>query len=116
MKLTDDETKELHQYFKHTINYYSDNPEEPIDPLSYVAPDGDNCLHIASFNGDYRIVELLIKSSCIDINATGDMGDTPLHYAYRRKHNDIIKLLLKYGASDEIINEFRKKPSEYLNS
>jgi len=115
MKLSDDEMEELSQYFKHTINYLSKNPEDPINPLSYISPDGDNCLHIASFNGDYRIVELLIKSSCFDIDTQGDMGDTSLHYAYRRKHYDVVQLLLNNGASDTITNEFMKKPSDYLN-
>jgi len=112
MKLTDDEIKELYQHFKHVINYESDNPSDPIDPLTYEAPDEDNCLHIASRRGNYRAAELLLKSG-IDINKKGDMGDTALHWAYRMKHHDIVKLLLKHGASNEILNEFRSKPSDY---
>ena len=52
----------------------------PIEPLTYVAPDGDTCIHVASHRGNLRAVELLIKAG-VDVNRQGDMGSTPLHYA-----------------------------------
>ena len=52
-----------------------------------------------------RGAELLIKGGA-DVNAIGDMGQTPLHVAARDGPNDLTKLLLANGASTTIIDEF----------
>ncbi len=111
MTFSNEESQYLAQVFQYLINYESDDPEEPIKPLSYREPSGDNCLHIASSLGDLKAVAILLKAG-LDINEKGDMGNTALHYAYKRKHQAIIDLLEKNGASDEIKNEFGFKPSD----
>lgn len=105
--LSKSELEELMNTFEHLTNYSSDDPTDPIDPLSYISADGDNCLHIAAYNGDYRSVELLLKAG-LDINEQGDMGYTPLHYASSGGHKKVIELLLKNGAAVDIKNEFGK--------
>jgi ankyrin repeat protein len=84
----------------------SEDPLEPIDPLTYRAPDGDNCLHVAAFRGDERLVNLLLKAG-LDVNTQGDMGYTALHYATTP---EVIALLLSNGASATIENDFGKSP------
>ena len=105
MKLSTSEMDELIAEFKDLINYESEDPCESIDPLTYVSPDGDTCLHIAALRGNLRAVELLIKAG-VDVNQQGDIGYTPLHYA---KTQSVINCLLENGASTSIVNEFGRK-------
>jgi ankyrin repeat protein len=104
--LSTSELAELQAAFADRINYESEDPFEPIDPLTYCAPDGDNCLHVAAHRGDLRSVELLIKAG-LDVNKQGDMGYTPLHYAATP---EVVAFLLAQGASPTIENEFGKSP------
>lgn len=104
MNLTKAEVLELQEIFRDVPNYDSEDPLEPVDPLTYEAPDGDNCLHIASSNGDVRAMELLLKAG-IDVNSIGDIGCTPLHYVYSSKNSEAIDLLIRNGASKTIKNE-----------
>ena len=106
--LTDSELDELQQLFYsyHLINYEGDDPCAPIDPLTYVAPDGDTSLHIAAFKGDLRAVELLVKAG-LDLNRQGDMELTPLHYA---STPEVIEFLISKGAAMDIVNLFGRSP------
>jgi len=104
--LSPSELSELRAAFADVMNYESDDPCSPIDPLTYCAPDKDTCLHIAAHRGSLRAVELLLKAG-LDVNAQGDMGYTALHYA---STPEIVALLLAHGASRSIKNEFGKSP------
>lgn len=110
-KLTNDELAELRQIFRDLTNYDSNDPTEPIDPLTWQEADGENCLHYAARWGNSRAVELLLKAG-LDVNEQGDTGYTALHYARHYKHDDVAELLLEHGASEDIRNEFGKLPSE----
>lgn len=110
MKLSKKEIRQLQEVFRDLDNWQSENPLDPIDPLAYRDPEGDNCLHIASRRGYYEAVVLLLRAG-FDVNATGDMRYTALHYAYQKGHQNIADLLIQNGASDEIISEFGTKPS-----
>gem|GEM_PF-4776807 len=79
---------------------------DPIDPLTYIAPDGDTCLHIAAHRGNLRAVQLLVKAG-LDPDRQGDMGYTALHYA---STPEVVEFLLGCGASRTIKNEFGKSP------
>lgn len=109
LKLKPEELQELLQAFQDLLNYESDDLMEPIDPFTYVDSNGDNCLHIAASRGDYRSVELLLKAG-LNVDQVGDMGCTALHYANMKGHDGIKRLLLDYGASTTIRNEFGKLP------
>ena len=117
MTLTDAEISELSEFFRDVPNYDSEDPLEPINPLTYEAPDGDNCLHIASLRGDVRAMKLLLKAG-FDVNSIGDIGCTPLHYAVSSKNQEAIDLLLQHGASRNAKNElgtpaYREKDSKH---
>lgn len=111
VKLSEDELNELRESFRHSLNYESEDPTDPIDPLTYRQPDGDSCLHIAAHRGDLRSAELLLKAG-LDVDQAGDMGCTPLHYAKQMGHGEVVALLLDYGASTNIRNRFGKLPLE----
>ncbi len=109
--LTETELEDLSKAFKNELNYEFDDPTTPIDPISYRAPDGDTCLHIASRKGDLHAIKLLIKAGC-NINALGDMGTTPLHCS---KTQEVTDLLVQSGASLEIKDDFGRLPKDAAN-
>lgn len=109
IKLTKNELDELKKSFSDLLNYDSEDPTEPIDPLTYHQPDGDSCLHIAALRGDCRAAELLLKAG-VDVNKLGDMGSTALHHAKRKGYDNLVNLLLENGASTDIKNAFGKLP------
>ncbi len=111
MNLTKAEIDELLQKYSYLVNYESDDPSTPIDPLTYVDSNGDYLLHIAAQRGDLRTVELLIMAG-LDVNQIGDMGCTALHYAKMNKHDDIADFLLNHGASGSIRNDFGQLPGQ----
>jgi ankyrin repeat protein len=100
------EYAELRNAFADLMNYESDDPTAPIEPLTYVAPDGDTCLHVASHRGNLRAIELLVKAG-MDVNRPGDMGSTPLHYAATP---EVASLLIASGASLTVRDEFDRLP------
>lgn len=103
------EYAELQSIFADLLNYEADDPTTPIEPLTYVAPDGDTCLHVASHRGDLRAVQLLVKAG-LDINRPGDMGATPMHYA---SNPEVASFLIASGASLQIRDEFGRLPVNY---
>ena len=108
-KLSESEINELNIAFADLLNYEAEDPTDKIDPINYKEPGGDTCIHIAAHRGDYRSVELLLKSG-VDVNSKGEMGCTALHYAKMNGNEDVIQLLLSHGASTKIKNEFGEYP------
>lgn len=98
----------LQHFFMDVINYSSDDPLKPIDPITYKSPEGDNCLHIAAIRGDLRAVKLLVELG-LNINGRGDMGNTPLHYARKSGQYNAVKFLISKGARPDLTNEFGEK-------
>ncbi len=109
MSLTKLEIIELQNKFLDLVNNESDDPDEPINPLTYKSAFDDNCLHIAALRADLDSIKLLIKGG-LNINKQGDMGNTALHYAQMSKDSEIFDFLLSCGAELEIENDFGKKP------
>lgn len=106
MMLTDVEVQELQKKYSYLTNYESDDPDAPINPLSYVDSNGDTLLHIAARRGDIHTVKLLLSAG-VDVNQPGDMGNTALHYAL---DENVAYVLLNNGASVDVLNEFGKRP------
>jgi ankyrin repeat protein len=103
--MTPDDQKYLRLAFADLMNLLSDNPLDPVDPVTYREPSGDTCLHIAAIRGDLRAAQLLLAAG-LDVNSLGDMGNTPLHYANSFNHLNIEQLLIKRGADTSLVNEF----------
>ena len=106
MKFTEADIQELQTKYSYLTNYESEDPEAPIDPLTYVDSNGDALLHIAAQRGDKRTAELLLMAG-VDVSLVGDMGNTALHYA---QTEEVARLLLEHGASADVCNEFGKRP------
>jgi ankyrin repeat protein len=100
---------EIQQRYSDLLNYAADDIFEPIDPLTYVNPEGDNLLHIAAMRGDEKTVEVLLNAG-FDPNAKGDLGNTPLHYACDADNEAVVKLLMLRGANSGIPNELGNTP------
>lgn len=111
MTINADVIKRLQEKYSYLINYESNNPSDPIDPLTYVDSGGDSLLHIAAQLGDVETILILIGAG-LDVNRQGDMGFTALHYAYEGGHQSAVDALLAGGASADIENEFGKLPGE----
>jgi ankyrin repeat protein len=110
-ELTAEEVAEIRGRYLDLANYQAEDTFSPWDPLAYLDSGGDSLLHIAAMRGDARTASLLLKAGA-NPNAAGDMGYTPLHYAYWKRHNDVTELLLAHGARTDIRNEFGKLPEE----
>lgn len=73
---------------------------------------GVTALHIATFNGYFRIVKLLIEKKA-DPNAKTNIGMTALHCAAFKGHTPIVKFLLEKGAHINALNDFRRTALYY---
>ena len=104
--------EELRTFFSDLINYEADDPLAPIDPFSYMTPEGDSCLHIAAMRGNCMAIELLLAGG-IEIDSIGDMGSTALHYASAAGHREAFDFLVSKGANLTIKNEFGKVSGQY---
>ncbi|MCW5748205.1 MAG: ankyrin repeat domain-containing protein [Alphaproteobacteria bacterium] len=117
--LSESEIQYLRERYKHLTNYQSADVCDPIDPLTYVDSGGDNLLHIAAYRGDVDSVKLLLKAG-MNVNEPGELDFTPLHYAYMKRkdpaylvHRDeVVGVLLAYGASTTARNSFGQTPIE----
>lgn len=66
------------------------------------ASDAGNDLHKAAGIGDIKTAAQAISVNPKAINALNEEGFTPLHYAAKNKHRDIVAILLKSGADVSI--------------
>ena len=73
--------------------------------LAWRSPEGDSVLHLAIVRRDGDTAEALVRAGA-DINARGDMGSTPLHYARRFGMPGIADVLLTAGADSSLKDEF----------
>lgn len=62
-----------------------------------------NPLHIASVNGNLRLVEYFINKK-VNVNSLNQNGWTPLHFASLKGHLQVIEFLINHGAIVEITN------------
>jgi ankyrin repeat protein len=100
--------KYLENAFSDLLNYDADDLLQPIDPLVYLTPEGDSCLHIAAGRGDLHAVKLLVEAG-MDVNLRGDLGNTSLHYARKHAHDDVVQFLISHGALPHLVNELGEK-------
>jgi len=73
-------------------------------------PRGTTPLHVAANEGLTEIAKLLIEAGA-DVNAHGDHGWTPMHYALSSHYNsDVVELLAQHGASMEALTDDGNMP------
>lgn len=84
----------------------SDVAKELIDAkadLEITNIDGNTALWNACFGQDYKCVELLVKAG-IKLDSKNDNGVTALMYSASAGKEDMVKLLLEFGADKELTN------------
>jgi hypothetical protein len=85
------------------------NPLAPINPLKWMSPEGDRLIHVAALRGDLTAIELFANAG-EDLNAVGDMGQTPAHYAAVGQRRSVFDFLIERGANTTIVDEFGNTP------
>ena len=77
---------------------------------------GLSLLHILVIKNNIKLIELLLNNGA-DVNIKSlKKKRTPLHFAYiyqKNESNELINLLLKYGAKEDILDNDNKKPLGY---
>lgn len=72
------------------------------DPdINIPAPDGTTALHRASYQGDWKRVDLLLREGA-NVNAATDLGVTPLWLAAETGSTMIVRRLLEAGANPNL--------------
>merc|ERR1719215_909652 len=69
-------------------------------------------LHQVADSGNVKLVELLLKHGA-KINASGKQDMTALHLASRKKHVDVIRLLLEAQADVTLLDKLKNTPARY---
>jgi ankyrin repeat protein len=111
MNLIPGKKAELQNAYRDLVNYQSEDPTAPIEPLDYRNSDDDRLIHIAAHIGDLRTIEILLNAGA-DINAVGDMGLTAAHYAAMGQHRQVLDYIISRGADVMIVDEFGRKVEE----
>jgi ankyrin repeat protein len=109
--LTPEQAADLQNAYGYLETYDSDGEIVSFDPTTYQAGDGDRLIHIAAYRGDDRSVALLLDAG-EDIDARGDMGSTPAHYAAMGQHKSVFAALLRQGADKAVVDEFGRTPEQ----
>jgi ankyrin repeat protein len=63
------------------------------------------CIHSASENGHYHLVESLLTDG-VDVNSRDEEDETPLNLAARRGFMNIVGLLIAKGADQKLKNKY----------
>ncbi|KAL9275443.1 Heterogeneous nuclear ribonucleoprotein 27C-like protein [Drosera capensis] len=71
---------------------------------------GLNSVHIAAANGNRQALEVLILRDRDSVHATSAMKETPIFHAAMNDALECAQLLLRFGASTEVINLRRQRP------
>uniref|UniRef100_A0A3Q4BHV7 Uncharacterized protein n=1 Tax=Mola mola TaxID=94237 RepID=A0A3Q4BHV7_MOLML len=67
--------------------------------------DGYTGLHHAAKLGNLEIVNMLLETGQVDVNAQDSGGWTPIIWAAEHKHIQVIKVLLNRGADVTIVDK-----------
>ncbi|MHC4132803.1 MAG: ankyrin repeat domain-containing protein [Planctomycetota bacterium] len=76
---------------------------------------GDNALHIAIQCASRDIIELLLQTQEVQIDAKNNEGWSPLHFAAWTGRGDVVEILIKNGAEVNIKNNFNHTPLRTAN-
>ena len=83
---------------------------EAVADVRVVSDKGETCLMLAADFGRADIVRYLVGLPEVDVNHRDNKNCTALHYAVRRKHEDVVQVLIDAGADIETKNDKRQSP------
>lgn len=66
---------------------------------------GNTCMHVAAQNGNKRLIKASLRWGA-DINVQNKQGQTPIHYLFAYKYEELAAYLISKGADDTIQNQF----------
>lgn len=89
--------KEILDAYKSVPDFYGIDLKDVHSRSLY----NDQVLHMACISGDTSDVLTILEAGA-DIDAVGEGGMTPLHYAVLHDQLDIVQILLKEGADFKI--------------
>ncbi|XP_054154019.1 NF-kappa-B inhibitor cactus-like [Oppia nitens] len=90
------------------VNYPVDSrPDIPIDYLGLKNYEGETCLHLAAYNNNKNIIELLVNSGGLDVNIQElKSGKTILHWSVETQNLDLIKFLINRCKADVRVRSY----------
>jgi transient receptor potential cation channel subfamily A protein 1 len=83
---------------------------EAIGSVKERDENGATLIHHAAASNQIAIMQYLVQSTNININAVDNDGNTALHLATKNGHSDAIHLLLQSRANDTILNSDKDAP------
>ncbi|XP_048258100.1 ankyrin repeat domain-containing protein 1-like isoform X1 [Haliotis rufescens] len=73
--------------------------------VSLVDEDGSSILHFACYAGDMEMVKFVLSLNVLDIESRGALSRTPVMYAARWGHRDVLELLVSIGADVSLVDD-----------
>lgn len=74
-------------------------------PIDYQDEHGNGLLHVCGQNGNKRLIKLCLRRGAnLDIQNLN--GNTPLHFLFAYKHDDVGQYLIKKGADNSLKNRY----------
>ena len=86
---------------------------ENIKNINYQDENGFSALHYSCDEGNFKIVEILLKANC-ETNIKNKEKKTPLHLASKHGYFDISKKLIASGALLNIFDSEKNTPLHYV--
>jgi len=85
---------------EHMVSFENAN----FSDINWCNSEGENALHIAVYRNEYEICKELVSLG-IEINARGDLGNTPLHEVARMENFALVEFLVESGADVYALTE-----------
>ncbi|XP_048258104.1 fibronectin type 3 and ankyrin repeat domains protein 1-like [Haliotis rufescens] len=73
--------------------------------VSLVDEGGSSILHFACYAGDMEMVKFVLSLNVLDIESRGALSRTPVMYAARWGHRDVLELLVSIGADVSLVDD-----------
>ena len=88
-------------------NYVAGDTHKP-DPSRFTSP-----LHVACYQGNSEVAELLLRRPGVAVNALDIDGHTPLMWAAAKGNKELVALLLAKGADPNLTNGRGQKAANF---
>jgi len=77
---------------------------------------GTTPLHLAAATGNQKLLELFSEAYGVSLNVRDEEGESPLFYAVRGRHVNVIRYLFRYGAEHSLKNQDGETALEVADS
>ena len=101
------EIEDVLRKYAHHVEFLGDE----LKSVEQVGAFGSQVIHLASFANRCKDIASFVRAGA-DMNASGDLGLRPLHYAVLGGAIDAVRVLLECRADVGIENEFGETPAQ----